>query len=172
MSRGGRAAVLAGLLLLAPGGAVAGDAAPRGPHFAAAAGVVEIVDPEPRAFVSIAWQDRRGARRASPWLFAEATERDRFFGFGALFDFPLGSRTVVTPSLGVALYDEEGGLGLGSMLEFRSAVEATWPLGTGRIGAAFLHYSNAGVGGDANPGTEALMLVWVTPIGKPAIGNR
>ena len=169
MIRGRRAGVRAALLLLAAGAtagpAAADDWAPTGPHLAVAMGAAQIFDPDLRGFASIAWQDRHGARRASPWLFAEATARDHFFGFGALVDFPVGSRTLVTPSLAVALYHEHEGLGLGSMFEIRSALEATWPLRSGRIGAAFLHYSNARIGGDHNPGTEALLLVWMTPIG-------
>jgi hypothetical protein len=166
---GRRAGVLAALLLLAAGAdaepSAADDRAPTGPHLAVAAGLAELFDPDLCGLASIAWQDRHGARRASPWLFAETTERDHFFGFGALVDFPVGSRTLVTPSLAIALYHEHDGLGLGSMFEVRSALEATWPLRTGRIGAAVLHYSNARIGGDHNPGTEALLLVWMTPIG-------
>ncbi len=170
MIHGRRAGVQAALLLVAAGAgagpAAAGDPAPTGPHLAVAAGIVQLFDPDVSGFVSIGWQDRRGSRRASPWLFAETTSRDHFFGFGALVDFPVGSRTLVTPSLAIALYHEHDGLGLGSMFEIRSALEATWPLRAGRIGAAFLHYSNARIGGDHNPGTEALLLVWMTPIGQ------
>jgi len=171
---GRRAGLLAGLFLLAAGAAAgpaaADERAPTGPQLAVAAGVVQLFDPDLSGFASIAWQDRHGARRASPWLFAEATARDHFFGFGALVDFPVGSRTLVTPSLAIALYHEHDGLGLGSMFEIRSALEATWPLRSGRIGAAFLHYSNARIGGDHNPGTEALLLVWVMPIGARSRG--
>ena len=169
-----RAGALAGLLFAAAGDmARAGATAPPpdgscpvGPHLSIAAGVVEVFDPEPRGFYSIAWQYRRGGRRVSPWLFAEATTRDTFIGFGGLVDFPVGGRAVVTPSFAVAVYHEHDGIGLGSMIEFRSGLEATWPVGPGRLGAAFLHYSHAGVGGDGNPGTEALLVVWTTPIGR------
>lgn len=165
MSPWRRAGVVAGLFLAAAARAARAEP-PIGPHLAIAAGVAEIVDPAPRGLYSIAWQDRRGARRVSPWLYAEATTRDTFVGFGALVDFPVGARCVVTPSFAAAIYHEHDGLGLGSMIEFRSALEATWAVGTGRLGAAFLHYSNARIDAEHNPGTEALMLVWTTPIGR------
>lgn len=171
MRRGRRAGVLACLLLAAGSasaapGATSRDAAPVGPHLGLTAGVAEIVDPDPRGLYSISWQDRLGARRVSPWIFAEATTRDLFLGFGGLVDFPVGGGCVLTPSLGIAIHHEHDGLGLGAMIEFRSAIEATWPLGTGRLGAAFLHYSNARIDAEHNPGTEALLLVWMTPIGR------
>jgi hypothetical protein len=166
VTRGWRAGALAGLLLAAAGPARAEDRAPLGPHLAVTAGVTEIVDPQPRGLYAIAWQDRRGAYKASPWVFVEATTRDTFFGFGALLDLPVGSRCLVTPSLAGALYHDHDGLGLGSMVEFRSALDLTWRIRTGWIGASVLHYSNARISGDRNPGTEALLFVWATPIGR------
>jgi lipid A 3-O-deacylase PagL len=149
---------------VAPGSGPPAGTSAAGGAFVLAAGAVEIVDPEPRAFVSFEYRPTIRIRRPCPWVAAEATERDRFFGFGVLADFTLGRRTVLTPAFGAAIYLDLGGLGLGSHLEFRSSLEITARAGSGRVGARLAHYSNAGIG-ETNPGTEALLFVWVFPAG-------
>ena len=153
-----RAAAAAELPAAAPG-AAAGESS-----IAFALGVVEFVDPEPRGMVSFEYRYAAGRYRPSPWLAAEATGNDRFFGFGGCLDIPLGNRLVLTPALGGAIYLEHDGMGLGWHLEFRSSLEMTWRVGRTRLGAGIAHYSNAGLG-DANPGTEALRVVWIVPFG-------
>ena len=132
---------------------------------AIALGVVEVLDPEPRGMISFEYRYAAGRYRPSPWLAAEATGNDRFFGFGPFLDLPLGRRLVLTPSLGAMIYLEHDGMGLGWHLEYRASLELTWQVGSTRLGAAFAHYSNSGIG-DTNPGTEVLRVVWVVPIGK------
>ena len=151
-----RAAAAAELPAAAPG-AVAGESS-----IAFALGAVEIVDPHPRGLVSFEYRYATGRYRPSPWLAAEATGNDRFFGFGGFLDVPLGNRLVLTPALGAFLYLEHGGMGLGWHLEFRSSFDLTWRVGRTRLGAGIAHYSNAGLG-DTNPGTEALRVVWIVP---------
>jgi len=130
-----------------------------------ALGVVEFIDPEPRGLVSFEYRYATGRCRPAPWLAAEATGNDRFFGFGAFFDIPLGERLILTPAVGGTIYLEHGGMGLGWHFEFRSSLELTWPVGATRLGAAIVHYSNEGLG-QTNPGTEALRVVWIVPFGK------
>lgn len=127
-------------------------------------GAVEIVDPDPRALVSFEYRYAAGRYRPSPWIAAEATGDDRFFGFGALVDLPLGRRLALTPAFGAGIYLDPGGGGLGWHLEFRSSLEMTWRIGGTRLGAGVAHYSNAGLG-DTNPGTESLRVVWIVPFG-------
>jgi hypothetical protein len=129
-------------------------------------GAVEVFDPGPRGLVTLEYRYAAGRLRPSPWLAAETTGDDRFFGFGGYVDVPLGRRLVLTPALGAAIYVDDGGIGLGWHLEFRSSLEVTWPIGRTRLGAGFAHYSNAGLG-DTNPGTESLRVVWVVPLGRP-----
>jgi hypothetical protein len=129
-----------------------------------ALGAVEIVDPDPRGLVSFEYRYATGRYRPSPWLAAEATGNDRFFGFGAFVDVSVGRRLVLTPAFGAGIYLDHGGMGLGWHLEFRSSIELTWRVGATRLGAGIAHYSSAGLG-DTNPGTEALRAVWVLPLG-------
>lgn len=163
--RAGLAAVLSFVALGDPVSATdpSAPAAPPSRRLAVGAGAVQIFDPDTRGFYSVNWQYHRGAHRVSYYAGAEATSRDLFVGGGAFVDLPIGARFILAPSFGAAWYHEDDGLGLGASLEFRSALEASWPLGRGRIGATFLHYSNAGTE-DTNPGTEALFVVWTLPL--------
>ena len=129
------------------------------------AGVAQIFDPDLRGMVTFEYRYAAGPLRASPWLAAEATTTDRFFGFGASLDIPIGQRTILTPAFGGSMYLEHDGLGLGWHLEYRSSLEVTWPVGGARIGAAFAHFSNMGLG-NHNPGTEILRVMWIVPIGR------
>jgi lipid A 3-O-deacylase PagL len=134
--------------------------------FAVGAGAAQIFDPRQVAMVTFEYRYSPGRLRASPWLAAEATDNDRFFGFGAYVDIAIGRRVNVTPALGAAMYHGHDGLGLGWHFEYRSSLEVTWPVGGARIGAAFAHFSNDGLG-HHNPGTEILRVMWIVPIGKP-----
>lgn len=127
-------------------------------------GAVEIVDPDPRGLLSFEYRYAAGRFRPSPWLAAEATGNDRFFGFGGFVDVPLGRRLVLTPAFGAAIYLDHGGIGLGWHLEFRSSIELTWRVGATRLGIGVAHYSNAGLG-ETNPGSEAVRVVWLLPLG-------
>lgn len=148
----------------APVAAAPGTAAGES-SVAIALGVVQFVDPDPRGMVSFEYRYAAGRYRPSPWLAAEATGNDRFFGFGGFLDIPLGNRLVLTPALGGAIYLEHDGIGLDWHLEFRSSLELTWQVGATRLGAAIAHYSNLNLG-EHNPGTEVMRVVWVVPFGK------
>jgi hypothetical protein len=156
-------ACIAGAAAAAPAGDAAPGIAAGASSTVVGAGVVESFDPDPRGLVSFEYRYAAGPLRPSPWIAAEATAGDRFFGFGGFVDVPLGRRFVLSPSLGAGLYVDGGDPGLGWHLEFRSSLELTWRAGATRVGAAFAHYSNAGLG-DANPGTEALLVRWVLPV--------
>jgi len=160
-----------GALAIASAGPAAAASAAAAPAagtswFALGAGAAQIFDPHQVAMVTLEYRYAVGRLRPSPWLAAEATTNDRFFGFGGSVDIPIGQRVILTPALGASIYLEHDGLGLGWHLEGRSSLEVTWPVGGTRIGAAFAHFSNARLG-DHNPGTEILRVVWIVPIGRP-----
>lgn len=69
-----------------------------------------------------------------------------------------------TPSFAVGYYNKGKGKKLGCPLEFRSSFELTYVFPNRmRIGIQFYHISNAGIG-SRNPGTEALLLLFSTPL--------
>jgi len=71
---------------------------------------------------------------------------------------------VLTPSFGVGAYDEGDGKDLGDTIEFRSQVELAYRFDNrSRVGVAFSHISNAGIG-DRNPGTEILNVYYAYPL--------
>ena len=81
------------------------------------------------------------------------------YGFGGIFlDIYFGRRFVLTPNFAVGLYGEGDSKDLGDIIEFRSGVELAYRFDDrSRLGVAFHHLSNAGIG-DTNPGTETLVL--------------
>jgi hypothetical protein len=129
------------------------------------AGVIDVVDPSPRALLSLEWRYDAGRRTPSPWLAFETTEHDQFYAFGLNYDFRLGHGWVFTPSLGAAIYQEHEGLDLGYPLEFRSTAEVTYGRGRRRFGASFGHYSNFYLG-ERNRGTEILKVILVVPLSR------
>ena len=97
-----------------------------------------------------------------PTVGVTVTEDDSYWVYAtAGYDFELGSRWVLTPSLGVSIYDpSDEGKDLGGPIEFRSGLEISYRLrkdGGPRIGFIFYHLSNA-VLYDINPGSNSLAL--------------
>jgi hypothetical protein len=85
-------------------------------------------------------------------------------------DFWIDPRWAVSISVGGGLFHEDHGLHLGSEIEFRSGIALSRRFGDRlRVGIAFFHVSNGGLGED-NPGTEALDLLVEFPLG-PARGT-
>jgi hypothetical protein len=164
------ARLLAGALVtaaMAAGPAEAQEGSPDHPDsfLVWSAGVVDVVDPTPRAIVSVEWRYDAGRRMPSPWLAFETTAHDQFYVFGMYGDLRFGQGWVFTPSAGAAIYQQRDGLGLGYHLEFRTAAELTYGRGGRRFGASFGHYSNAYLG-ETNRGTEFLKLVVIVPLAR------
>ena len=83
---------------------------------------------------------------------------------GVSVDIFFGNRFVLRPSFAPGLYHEGNGKDLGSVLEFRSALEAAYRFDDrSRLGLEISHRSNAGID-DRNPGEETLMLFYHLPL--------
>ncbi len=101
-----------------------------------------------------------------PYLAAAGTTTGSFFvGGGVLVDIFFGRRWVVTGSVGANYYARgSADLDLGHGLQFRSQGELAYRFNNrARLGLAFSHYSNAGIG-DINPGVETLSLYYSIPL--------
>lgn len=80
---------------------------------------------------------------------------------GFILPVELPGRFRVSPSLGAGAYHQGDSLDLGSVLEFRSAIQLDRPIrGDDRLALFLYHLSNASLG-DRNPGTEVLGLGYV-----------
>jgi len=107
----------------------------------------------------------KGLWIVKPWVGFEGTSDGAIYGVGGIYaDISLGRRFVLTPSFGVGAYDEGDGKDLGDTIEFRSQVELAYRFDNrSRVGVAFSHISNAGIG-DRNPGTEILNVYYAYPL--------
>jgi len=105
------------------------------------------------------------------WIFkpyaavAGTTTGSVFVGGGLLADIYFGDRFVLTGSAGVNYYaNGSARLDLGHEVEFRTQAELAYRFDDrSRVGIAFSHYSNAGIG-DRNPGVETLSLYYSIPL--------
>ena len=102
-----------------------------------------------------------GPFELTPAVGLAATENENVWVYGALrYDFELSARWVLTPTLGVSLYDEGDGKDLGGPIEFLTGLEVAYRFASGsRLGVWFYHLSNAGLYDD-NPGANSLVLTW------------
>ena len=102
-----------------------------------------------------------------PWFGLEGTSDGALYGLGGvLADFPLGPNIFITPSFGAGAYAEGDGKDLGHVIEFRSQIEVAYRFdNASRLGLAFSHISNAGLGTE-NPGTEVINLYYALPVGS------
>lgn len=101
-----------------------------------------------------------------PFAGAMVTTDSALYGYGGvLADVFIGRRFVLTPSFAAGYYSDGNGRDLGHSAEFRSGIELAYRFDDRtRLGLAFYHLSNAGLG-DSNPGTEVLGLVYSIPLG-------
>jgi hypothetical protein len=102
-----------------------------------------------------------------PWFGLEGTSDGGFYGLGGILaDFNLTPNLILTPSIGAGAYAEGDGKDLGHVIEFRSQIELAYRFdNASRIGLAFSHISNAGLGTE-NPGTEVINLYYALPVGS------
>lgn len=84
---------------------------------------------------------------------------------GFRLELPVGKHILILPVATVGDYEKGNGKDLGSHVEFKTGVEVDLVFANGvRVGPAFDHVSNAGIG-KKNPGEENLMLMVSVPLG-------
>ena len=105
------------------------------------------------------------------WLFkpfagATLTSDPSYFGYaGVLTDVYFGKRLVVSPSVAAGAYLRHNGKDMGSVFQIRSGLEIAYRFDNrSRLGVIFYHFSNAGLGDDRNPGSEAISLTYSIPL--------
>jgi lipid A 3-O-deacylase len=100
-----------------------------------------------------------------PFLGINATHRGDIYGYGGfLFDASVIDHLWVTPSLAVGGFHRGGGKDIGSVVEFRSALELSYQFDNkARLGVRFEHISNAGIS-NTNPGVENFWVVFSVPM--------
>lgn len=103
--------------------------------------------------------------RIRPFIGIEGnTESATYIYGGGMLDVRFGEHFILSPNAAVGAYFNGDGRDMGSTLEFRTGIEAAWEFDNKmRIGAAFHHISNAGIG-DVNPGVETLTLNFSIPL--------
>jgi lipid A 3-O-deacylase len=80
-------------------------------------------------------------------------------------EIPLGSHFMIIPIAAVGDYEKGSGKDLGAHIEFKTGAEFDYVFSNGlRIGPAFDHVSNAGIG-KKNPGEENILLMVTVPLG-------
>lgn len=129
-------------------------------------GAFDLVQDDDRAVdFRLEYRHGRGLWFIKPWIGIEGTSDGALYGVGGLLaDIDLGSRFVLIPSFGIGAYAEGDGKDLGNTVEFRSQIELAYRFDDrSRIGVAFSHISNAGLG-DENPGTEILNVYYAYPL--------
>lgn len=99
-----------------------------------------------------------------PWAGLEATTNGSLYAAGGLLaDLNVADKFLITPSLGVGLYNDDG-KDLGYPVIFRTQLEIGYELESGaRVGLAASHLSNAHLD-EKNPGTEVLNFYYHLPV--------
>lgn len=101
----------------------------------------------------------------SPFIGVSGTSQGAFYGyFGFGFDIHFPYNLVLTPSTAAGYFYKGQGFDLGSWWEFRSGLELDYRFADQRrLGVAFYHMSNAGLG-KKDPGEEMATLVLTVPM--------
>ena len=106
-----------------------------------------------------------------PFLGFELTsDSASYFLTGIYLDDNIGtlfqgkpSNYIFTPSFGFGIYDDGDGKKLGSTVEFRTTLEASYQFkNNNRIGFSVSHISNANIG-NKNPGVEVISFSYQIP---------
>ena len=94
------------------------------------------------------------------------TNKGSLYAYGGFrFELPIGKHVLIMPNAAVGYYEKGDGKDLGSHAEFKTGVELDLIFANGiRVGPAFDHISNAGIG-KKNPGEENLMMMVSVPLG-------
>lgn len=117
-------------------------------------------------------EGRLEIRFAQSFLFLKPSIGTFFTNRGSVYTYfalrgeiPLGSHFMIIPIAAVGDYEKGNGKDLGSHVEFKTGAEFDYVFDNGmRIGPAFDHVSNAGIG-KKNPGEENLLLMVTVPFG-------
>jgi hypothetical protein len=101
----------------------------------------------------------------SPFVgFQVSTKGSTYLYGGFGFDINFGPSWVLTPNGAVGWYQRGSGTNLGSSTEFRTGAEFDYKFADqSRLGVAFHHISNAGIG-KFNPGEQQILLVYQLPL--------
>jgi hypothetical protein len=99
-----------------------------------------------------------------PLVGAMVTTKGSLYGLGGLqVDVTFG-HFVFTPSVAAGLWSNGGGKDMGSVIEFRTQIEAGWRFDDeSRLTAALNHISNANIG-HVNHGSNSLTLYYSFPV--------
>ncbi|MCF8029557.1 MAG: acyloxyacyl hydrolase [Desulfohalobiaceae bacterium] len=98
------------------------------------------------------------------WSSLAYTDREVYLSGGILQDFYLTESIVITPSFGLGIYLENDGADMGSPLEFRPEVKASYEfVDRSRLGVSFGHVSNAELG-EENPGANYISVMYSIPL--------
>ena len=163
-----RAAVAAVLLGLVPGLTLAPrTASAADPNYlAVGAGVYDVLHDFKAAQGRLEFRFSDQLFYFKPMVGVLFTNKGTVMGYGGFrVDLYLTHHFVVTPNAAVGGWYRGSGKELGSTIEFKTGGEFAWRFDDhSRLGIAFDHISNAGIG-KHNPGTESLMLFWSFPIG-------
>lgn len=89
--------------------------------------------------------------------FTLAEDEANYLYGGLRWNLRLSDRLRISPGFAAGYFSRGNLLDLGLVLEFRSSVEISWPLGPGRVAFEVYHLSNGSLS-DRNPGTEGLVL--------------
>src|SRR5215469_889260 len=101
----------------------------------------------------------------SPMLgFQVSTKGSTYLYGGFGFDINFTPNWVLTPNGAFGWYERGSGTNLGSAAEFRTGAEFSYKFDDqSRLGVAFHHISNAGIG-RYNPGEQQIMAVYQLPL--------
>lgn len=130
-----------------------------------AGGYYDINDNEDAGEFRVEWKGRKWFWAIKPIVGLMVTTEAAIYGYAGIgWDFYFGRRIVATPSFAAGAYSDGSGKDLGSVIEFRSALELAWRFDNeSRLGVMFYHLSNAGID-DNNPGTEVLSIGYSIPL--------
>lgn len=129
------------------------------------AGVFDIDDIYESGLASIEYRGERFWHGLLPIAGVAANTDGGAYVYGGFnYDFDLGDRWVLTPSLAVAAYHEGDSRDLGGVIEFQSRLGLDYRFeNESRLGLSIAHLSNAGIYDD-NPGAEMVMLNYSIPV--------
>jgi hypothetical protein len=140
-------------------------AGPRG-SLRVAAGYYDVIagDDEAASF-SAEYHLGRAFWWVDPFGGLMITTEGALYGYAGLaLDIVIADRVAITPSAAVGAYHDGGGKDLGHWVEFRTGAEMAYIFpNQSRLGLAFYHMSNAGLGRH-NPGVEILQLSYSAPL--------